>query len=431
MNPVPGPDQPRRTINLLPPLTNSRKENTVTNSIFPTGEGTGLRTRFFNWLRRFHWPSLISGAAVGFAALHLQTTTPLLTQIRQLEHRLAAVDAGMYQLVGNTRDAEHANDLLGVLITQGERVAAAREALGSIDDLQQTLTVYARQAEEAHVVAGRWHELAGNLIAAQSDQARLTQAIEQIDALQQDVIALGTAAADGQSDIAASRAILTDVANLQLQLAATAEATASARNALDNIDALQQRLVTQTETITQAQQSANRLIALQMSLSSLPSLEAASGNTERLIALQQTLSSDARLSLDSATRNAATMLALQESLAGRSERIVAGVENLELLSEFQDELALQLSQFEGLRRQLTELSLLETSLSRTMTALEPITKLGDLRYLDDAEVREIARTLLDRRRERLAAAESKYDGAAQPMADSAPVDVLVPEPAAE
>ncbi|MBL8850783.1 MAG: hypothetical protein JNG89_13970 [Planctomycetaceae bacterium] len=403
----------------------------MTHSIFPTGEGNGLRTRLLNWLRRFHWPSVVSGAAIGFAALHIQTTTPLLTQIKQLEHRVATVDSRMYQLVGNTRDAEHASDLLGVLITQGERVAAAREALESMDDLQQTLTVYAQQAEEAQAVAGRWHELAGNLIAAQNDQARITQAIEQIDALQQDVIALGTTAADGQSDIAASRTVLTEVTNLQQQIAAAAESNASARNALENIDALQNRLVAGTEKLGEAQQSADHLIALQTSLSSLPSLDAARGNAEQLIALQQTLGTDARLNLASATQNAATLLALQESLAGQSEEIVAGVENLELLSEFQAELAVQLSQVEGLRRQLNELSSLETSLSRTVAALEPITKLGDIRYMDDAEVRQIARTLLDRRRERIASAESKYDGAVEPMAEAAATEVRVPEPSAE
>jgi hypothetical protein len=403
----------------------------VTDSIFPTGEVARFRRRVMAALRRCHWPSLVSGAAVSFAALHLGTTQPLLTQVDKLERRISIVDSRLYQLTGAARDAEHANNLLGTLIAQGEQVAAAREALDSISDLRLSLAAGAQQTEDAHQIVGRWHDLAGSLIASHDLQPRTARAIEEIDALQQDVIALGTAVADSQTGIAASRAFVTEVTSLQAQLAATAGGTTAARNALEGIDALQQRIVAGGERTGEAQQSAESLIALKDSLAATAQIDTATGNAERLIGLQQTLSSDSRLQLDAATQNAEKMVGMQASIAGQTQQIAAGVENLDLMVDFHDELNNQLSQVEKLRHQMVELMLLETTLSRTMTALAPLTELNDLRKMNDEDMRGFARTMLDRRRERVASAESKYDEPKPTTAEAVAADRLVPEPPAE
>jgi hypothetical protein len=382
-------------------------------------------------LRRCHWPSLVSGAAVSFAALHLGTTRPLLTQVEKLERRISVVDSRLYQLTGAARDAEHANNLLGSLIAQGEQVAAARDALDSIADLRLSLATGAQQTEDAHKIVGRWHDLAGSLIASRDLQPRTARAIEEIDALQQDVIALGTAVADSQAEIAQSRAFVTEVTSLQAQLAATADATAAARNALDGIDALQQRIVAGGERTGEAQQSAESLIALKDNLAAATQIDTATGNAERLIGLQQTLGSDSRLQLDAAAQNAETMISLQSSIAAQTQKIAAGVENLDLMVDFHEELNDQLAQVEKLRHQMVELMLLETTLSKTMSTLAPLTELNDLRKMKDEDVRDFARTMLDRRRERVANAESKYDEPKPATAEAAAADRLVPEPPAE
>jgi hypothetical protein len=380
----------------------------VIDSIFPTGEVARFRKRIRAALRRCHWPSLAGGAAIGF------------------ERRIGVVDSRMYQLTGATRDAEHANSLLGTLIAQGEQVAAARDALDSIADLQHSLAAGAQQTEDASAIVGRWHDLAGSLIASRDLQPRTARAIEEIDALQQDVIALGAAVADSQVEIAASRAFVTEVTSLQDQLAAMTESTTVARNALEGIDALQQRLISGGEKTGEAQQSAAGLIALKDNLAATMQIEVATGNAEKLIGLQQTLSSDSRLKLDAAAQNAETMIDIQGSLADQTKRIAEGVENLDLLADFHDELNSQLSQVEQLRHQMIELMLLETTLSRTIAALSPLTELSDLRKLNNEDLRDVARNMLNRRRGRVATADSKYD---EPQPTAA--DRLVPEPAAE
>ena len=403
----------------------------MSNRNFPKGEPVRFRDRFVTVLRWCHWPSLISGAAIGFAALHLHTTSTLLSDVKHLKQQIGAVDSRVHELAGSAQDAGQANDLLAVLVAQGERVTAAREALDSMTNLQRGLASSGQETDEASAIAERWHDLAGRLIASQTQHTQSAEAIAEIDALQQDVIALGGAAAAAQLEMDASRTILTDVANLQSQLAATAETTDSARSAINGIDDLQQRLVAAIEQTEAAQQSATGLIGLQQSLTSAADVEAAAGNAERLIALQQSLSADPRLNLDVATQNAEMMVAMQESLSGQTGQIAASIENLELLADFQDELTVQMDQVEALRRQLTELMLLETTLSRTMSALAPLTDLGNLRRLDEADVREVARTMLDRRRERVAAAESKYDSEDATTIEAGDDDRLVPEPPTE
>lgn len=401
------------------------------NSIFPTGEVARFRKRIRAALRRCHWPSLVSGAAIGFAMLYAGTTRPLLTQVEKLERRIGIVDARMHQLTGAARDAEQASGLLGTLIAQGEQVAAAREALDSIANLQRSLAAGAQQTEDASAVVGRWHDLAGSLIASRDQQPRTARAIEELDALQQDVIALGAAVAKGQADIAASRAIVTDVTNLQAQLAASGETTAAARNALEGIDALQQRIVAGGEHTADAHRSAETLIALKDRLATTTQIDAAAGNAERLIGLQQTLGSDSRLQLEAAAQNAETMVNLQASLAGQTLLIAEGVENLDLLADFHGELNSQLGQVERLRHQMIELMLLETTLSRTMAALSPLTELNNLRTLNEKDLREVSRMMLDRRHERVATAESKYDEAHLSTGESPAADRLVPEPVTE
>ena len=416
---------------MLAASPNSRKENTVSHRNFPKGEVVRFQDRITGVLRWIHWPSLISGAAIGFVALYLQTTNSLVSEVKHLQQRIAAVDSRMHQLAGTARGANEAGSLLQTLIAQGERVATARTALDSMADLQRTVTISAQEVDEARAVADRWNDLADQLIAIQAQQARSFEAIAEIDATQQDVLALGKTAASAHSHVKAMRTVLTDVSDLQPQLAATEAAAGRIRSAIQELDSLHGQLLAVAESTPAARQSVDGLVDLQQTLSSVEDSAPASANAEKLIALQQSLSPDSGLNVESASRNAEALLAMHGAISGQTGQIAASIENLELLADFQSELTEQLDQVESLRRQLTELMLLETTLARTMTALEPLTALGNLRRLDDAEMRDIARTMLDRRRERVAAAESKYDAESSPMQTASEEDRLVPEPPAE
>ena len=75
--------------------------------------------------------------------------------------------------------------------------------------------------------------------------------------------------------------------------------------------------------------------------------------------------------------------------------------SLELLADFQDEFNFQVGKLEGMQQSLTQLILLESTVAHTVRMIEPLAELTGLRRLNDDEVREAARVILDRRNQRI------------------------------
>jgi hypothetical protein len=222
---------------------------------------------------------------------------------------------------------------------------------------------------------------------------------------------LGTAAGASRDGVQAADAALAELVWLNEQFVAAAETSGAAGDALAALAGVRDRAIDLGETAPDAKSALDDLAALQATLTFMDGTDTARINAERLISLQQDLADGERLNLDAASRNLSELVRMQELVAGQTDQVAAGIDALDLLSEFQDELHGQLGQVEQLRRQATELMLLEATLSRALQALQPLAELGNLRRLDDAELREVARTLLERRRARTAAVESPSDSA--------------------
>ena len=123
-------------------------------------------------------------------------------------------------------------------------------------------------------------------------------------------------------------------------------------------------------------------------------------NIEHLITMQEQLATDERLQLFEAAANVERLINIQAEIASQTDRLVDSITALELLGDFQGEFNGQLSNVEEMRRQLTELILLQTTIDQALEVVEPISELGDLRRLDTGEIREAARMILDQRRAR-------------------------------
>ncbi|REJ87672.1 MAG: hypothetical protein DWQ34_23775, partial [Planctomycetota bacterium] len=218
---------------------------------------------------------------------------------------------------------------------------------------------------------------------------------------------------------------------LQNRILSAGELDVSADNA-ERLLALQNRLVVDDRLqLDQAGLNAEELVALQCMILSAGDLDLSEQNAERLIALQNQLIVDERLQLDQADTNLEDLIVMQKMIANQTAQIADSIDSLELLTDFQGEMNGQLAGLEDLRRQLTELILLETTVTRAMEALEPLASMQNLRRLDQEEVRDVARLILEQRRERLARAGSKYDVPAPPAVEVPEVHRLVPEPPVE
>ena len=92
---------------------------------------------------------------------------------------------------------------------------------------------------------------------------------------------------------------------------------------------------------------------------------------------------------------------MQSDLTESTDDIVDAVQMLELLTDFRSEFDRQITAMVGMRRQLMEVVLMESTVVRAVRILEPLIQLGKLRRLSDGEVRDAARVILDQRTSRL------------------------------
>ncbi|REJ97027.1 MAG: hypothetical protein DWQ29_00345 [Planctomycetota bacterium] len=381
--------------------------NTVSQGIPRNDVPKPSRDTLLNFIRNVNWKSLLAGAAIGMIGVHLVSVRPTIDRIARLERQVADVEVGVHRVAAAGENVGAANSLLAALNAQAAEVEAARESLAAIDNLRLALQTEVDRAAEAEASLNRLTALNSQLIEADELRSEAAAAIDEVERLQAKVIALSNP---------------TETAGRQI---ATTLAT------LDDVNALQSRLIETGENTTRSANVAEELVALQCMILSAGDLDLSEQNAERLIALQNQLIVDERLQLDQADTNLEDLIVMQKMIANQTAQIADSIDSLELLTDFQGEMNGQLAGLEDLRRQLTELILLETTVTRAMEALEPLASMQNLRRLDQEEVRDVARLILEQRRERLARAGSKYDVPAPPAVEVPEVHRLVPEPPVE
>ena len=86
-----------------------------------------------------------------------------------------------------------------------------------------------------------------------------------------------------------------------------------------------------------------------------------------------------------------------EKAALNSGSVADAVQTLELLGGFQEEFVSQIQVLSEMRRNLVEIGLMETTVSRVSRLMKPLVELGNLRRLSDDELRQAARSILEGR----------------------------------
>jgi hypothetical protein len=134
-----------------------------------------------------------------------------------------------------------------------------------------------------------------------------------------------------------------------------------------------------------------------------------------LFGLRDTLGGDSA-KVETARKNLDVLMTMQGDLAKQTEAVIDAVQSLELLSDLRKDITDHIRTMEGVRRDLIEIALMESAVSRAVKVIEPLAKLGDLRRLSEGEVRAAARTILDERAARTAGPAVPIKTAAEPVA---------------
>jgi GTP1/Obg family GTP-binding protein len=415
----------------------------VEKSITSLEESPRLVQRVVAVIGRTNWTTLLVGVTIGIVGLHLTTNHSLNQRLNGLESEFRLVRAGLDDVAGSRTGVDEANDLLAALTEQRTRLNSARASLTDIDRLATGVSGSSAKAAEAKSALDRLTALNNDLIATGRRQAEVTAAIDGVRELQSRVAGIGDDSQQALTRLEEARRALTDLEQFQKRVCQTTTDLQQARHALEAVIALQCDLTATDGATTRAQAAADRLIALKDNLNSGSDqleaaeenaerlivlkddvaghgdrLQAAEQNAERLIQLQDQLVSDERLQFLAAASNVERLIRIQAEIASQTDGLTDSITALEVLDDFQTEFNGQAVQVQEMRRRLTELVLLQTTIEQVLQAVEPISELGNLRRLDPAEIQEAARIILDQRRARLARLAEPTDVATADPADA-------------
>lgn len=376
-----------------------------TNDVEFSGKDQSRWEAFTSFLSRSAW---IKPGAIALSAavlVHLVAVHPLKQQVVELRGELDAMHHAVNRLADVGDQAWQTNDLLGALEVQADKFDAAVGTLSQLEELEHEIINLSHLAEQARMQLGPSRDTLGELTQLESEltahAARLDEAevaISEIETLRSTIVSQGE-----------SLATVNDIVNQQIAITESVlsshESVAAAGEYVNGIQELADQLVAAGENSTEAQTAVNNLVAMQ---------DALLNEQSRIAAAQQNLQS---------------LIQLEESLAGETDRIADAVTSLELLAGFQDEFNYQVSQLSGMQESLTELILLESSVARAVRMIEPLAELTDLRRLNEDEVREAARVILDRRNTRISSLP--VDTPPIVEAEESGTEILVPEPPVE
>lgn len=404
-------------------------------------------------IRSSHWMMLAAGIFASYVGMHTFIARPLANRVEELSAAVVALQTGMRQLADQRDDVTAANDLLTSLTLQTERLRGARVAVEQVRRLQREVQQQAEAAGEALIVLQDVDRLQKEVLAQSQQLGSLYGAVDRMSAVGGRIIELTDTATEQVAGIDRADQSLRQLGALKRRVAIESQGIDTAQTQLsrlvglkkavehvgrDGVDLartyiaalaeLKQRVMAAGEDIDRAKGVGTALISLQDDIANQESnVIIAREHADQLLALKDTLTERSAEDVAIAGQNLDQLIALEQRLAGQDGTIRTAIESLELLADLQTEFRDRVQELDGIRRGLTELVVLESTVARTVRALQPLTQLTDLDRLDPQAVREVARSMLDARTRRIAAHDTA-DPVGNEPSKSEPTESLVPLP---
>lgn len=414
--------------------------------------------------RRFTWGMLLLGLTAGIVTLQIFVVRPMERQLKEVKQELAAVESNMDKLVAVRDQVWETNSLLTSLNTQYSQLGDARTALSGLRQFRREVEAAAHEAEAAYAALDRFQSLQGTVLEqgqatapaykVLKDMIRLHEELiahqptnEQAIAASNGLIDLKTMIQEQAADADEAKAGLQQLTELKSQVLTGSEQVANAQDGLDRLVAVKSQLVNEAETLNETSAAVNQFIALKNSINEQSAnVDAARQTADQLLALKEEIvlrggqTDTARENVEKffnlrddligekvdtaqAEQNLAAFLRIESQLSERTDHLTDAIHTLELLSGFQEAVEEHVQSLDAIRRNLMDIVLLESTVARAVRGLEPLTQLGHLRRMSDAEVRDAARIILDQRSTRIGDNSVKADEATTDTADA-----VVPEP---
>ncbi|MED5402018.1 MAG: hypothetical protein VX669_16635 [Planctomycetota bacterium] len=306
---------------------------------------------------RTHRTWWIAGGAVVLALVGIQmlVTQPLARQLAGVRRNLIRVEKDMADLVGARDAIWETSDLLAGIQDQSDRLDATRTSIETIRDFREQVENAAAGLDETRGVVVQLSALQDRIVDASADHQAAMTALNRLVQLR-DVAVTGVERTD--------RAV-TEVTRLQ----GVADDLDQAHDKVEQLVELRDAILRGGQDTDEARATLDQLVLLQDSLN--------------------THASDVAV----ADKNLSTLLALGESLRTRSNDIASAVESVEVLADLQRDIHEHVQSLSGMRRELMEVVLLQSTVARVVRILGPLSELADLRRLSASEIRSAARSI--------------------------------------
>jgi hypothetical protein len=350
-----------------------------------------------------------------------ELNNPLNGRLKLVTGRLNRIEDQLDKVAGVRGQVSRTNSLLSNLRRQSSQFDAAHQALNDMRSFRLDVEAEGQRIRATLPVIGEIADLHDAVSSRAEANAAAMSAWEQMAELQGAIVA-------GQPQTEAAEAALQEVALFKQRVTDEQQDLAAARSVLDDLNGLKQqllglksRLLEESTGIVEAANHLNDLVVLKDTLNlQSGDMDLARESTDGLIALKdeivirggnvgqarqratQLLEIGSKLvqtgdDANQAQENLQSLMELQNRLKNQTSDVAAAVQNLEILADFQLEFERHLATLEGMRRSMVEVVMLESTIGRVVRVLQPLVQIANLRRLNDGEVREAARLILERR----------------------------------
>lgn len=367
--------------------------------------------------------------------VNLSIVRPMKDRMEELKQEIVSMQSDMQLLVGERDQVRNTNDLLSGLKAQQAVFEEARRSLASMRQMREELTVECQKTGEVLASVEKLATIQQRVLKNRELSEPATKALDQVVALQKQLIEQNVTSDDAvesanrlielkrnvmaeAADATSAEAGLSQLANLKAQMLGHTENLATANARAKALLEMKDQILDRTADLDAANAAAKGLLALKDQVVNRGgNIADAQQNVNRLLGLRDRLAEKGP-QIDAADRTATQLMQMQKKLVGEKANLADALKSVETLIDIQHEFQDQVRALDGIRRGLMEFVLMENTVARAVRTLQPLLELGNLRHLDDEQLRQIARSISAQQATRI----GKNDAERVPSSkDAAPV----------
>ena len=293
------------------------------------------------------WCMFALGGVITFFFVYIGIARPAAREMEAMRAQIGSMERTVAKIAGQSRTIAKTNGILAQLVAQSEQAIAAA---GALDEMQH---------------------LHDRIVNESTSLRTAKDAVNQLAAIKDDVIYEAR-------NVQSAKATLDEIHTLHDEVIGTVEQIGAARMACNDMASLEDELILQGNDVSQARDSLDALVSLRYDLE------------------------NETLDLSETQERVDELVRLQETVLSQTGKLADAIETLELASDLQIQFQEASSTFGRIRTWLVEVVTMESLIKRAMHTLEPITALGNLNRVDDIQLRNAARAVIQKNQVRVA-----------------------------